>query len=92
MFHDRVHKHEFTEFFYFFGSNPMDMNEFDAEVEFSFGEEREKHTITGPAILAIPPGLYHCPLNFLRITKPIYCLEAFLTSKYQGTNLDEVKT
>ncbi len=91
MFHDVTHKHEFTEFFYFFGSNPMDMKEFDAEVELSFGEEREKHVITGPTIVAIPPGVYHCPLNFKKINKPIYCLEAFLTSSYSGTNLDDRK-
>ena len=91
MFHEPTHKHKFTELFYFFGTNPMDMNEFDAEVEFSFGEEREKHIITEPTILAIPPGLYHCPLNFAKIGKPIYCLEAFLTSNYEGTNLEEKK-
>jgi uncharacterized RmlC-like cupin family protein len=87
MFHNVTHKHKFTELFYFFGANPLDMNEFDAEVEFSFGEEREKHIIKEPTILAIPPGLYHCPLNFKKINKPIYCVEAFLTSKYEGTNL-----
>jgi hypothetical protein len=92
MFHDKTHKHAFTELFYFFGTNPMDMNEFDAEVEFSLGEEREKYVIKEPTIVAIPPGLYHCPLNFAKINKPIYCVEAFLTSKYEGTNLEDAKT
>lgn len=87
MFHDTTHKHNFTEFFIFFGSNPMDMNEFDAEVEFSFGEEREKHIITSPSIITVPPGVYHCPLNYAKIDKPFYCLEAFLTSGYTSTNL-----
>ena len=87
MFHEPTHKHNFTEFFFLFGTNPMDMKEFDAEVEFSFGEEREKHVITSPAIVVIPPGVYHCPLNYARIGKPIHCLEAFLTSKYTSTNL-----
>jgi len=87
MFHEPTHKHNFTEFFFFFGSNPMDMNEFDAEVEFTFGKEREKHVISSPAVVTIAPGVYHCPLNFARIGKPIYCLEAFLTSKYSGTDL-----
>jgi hypothetical protein len=88
MFHEPTHKHSFTEFFFFFGSNPMDMNEFDAEVEFSFGKEREKHVITGPAIVTIPPGVYHCPLNYARVGKPFYCLEAFMTSKYSWTDLE----
>jgi len=87
MFHEPTHKHNFTEYFFFFGSNPMDMNEFDADVEFTFGAEREKLVISGPSIITIPPGVYHCPLNYVRVGKPFYCLEAFLTSKYSGTDL-----
>ncbi len=89
IFHEPTHKHSFTEFFFFFGSNPMNMNEFDADVEFSFGPEREKHVISSPAVVTIPPGVYHCPLNYARVGKPFYCLEAFMISKYSGTNLDE---
>ena len=88
MFHDTTHKHPFTEFFIFFGSNPMDMNEFDADVEFTFGPEREKHVISSPTVVTIPPGVYHCPLNYARVGKPFYCVEAFLTSKYSGTDLE----
>jgi hypothetical protein len=87
MFHAPTHKHPFTEYFYFFGSNPMDMKEFDAEVEFSFGEENEKHVITEPTVVVIPPGVYHCPLNYTKVNKPFYCLELFMTSKYSGTDL-----
>ncbi len=87
MFHEPTHKHDFTEFFFFFGSNPMDMQEFDADVEFSFGAEREKHVISSPAIVTVPPGVYHCPLNYARVGKPFYCLEAFLTSEYTSTGL-----
>jgi hypothetical protein len=88
IFHEPTHKHNFTEFFFFFGSNPMNMKEFDAEVEFSFGSEREKHIITSPTVVVIPPGVYHCPLNYAKVNKPFYCLEAFLTSKYSGTDLE----
>jgi hypothetical protein len=87
MFHATTHKHPFTEMFYFFGSNPMDMKEFGAEVEFTMGEEREKHIINGPTVVVAPPGVYHCPLNYAKVDKPIYCLEIFLTSKYVGTDL-----
>jgi len=89
MFHEVTHKHNFTEFFIFFGSNPLNMKEFDADVEFTFGEEREKHVISSPSVVVIPPGVYHCPLNYARVGKPIYCLEAFLTPKYDSTNLDK---
>jgi hypothetical protein len=91
LFHEPTHKHAFTEFFFFFGTNPMDMKEFDAEVEFSFGAEKEKHVISEPAIVVIPPGVYHCPLNYARVGKPIYCLEAFMTSEYKGTDLEPDK-
>jgi hypothetical protein len=43
LYNDVTHKHNFTEFYFFFGSNPMDMKEFDAEVEFCFGKEKEKY-------------------------------------------------
>ena len=42
MFHEPTHKHLFTEFFFFFGSNPMDMNEFDADVEYTFVGDHEE--------------------------------------------------
>jgi hypothetical protein len=87
MFHEPTHKHNFTEYFYFFGSNPMDMKEFDAEVEFYFGEEQEKHIIKEPTVVVAPPGVYHCPLNYAKVNKPFYCLELFFTPKYEGTDL-----
>ena len=88
MFHEPTHKHRFTEFFFFFGSNPMDMNEFDADIEYYFGAENEKHVISRPAIVVAPPGVYHCPLNYARVGKSFYCLEAFLTPVYSGTDLN----
>jgi hypothetical protein len=87
MFHEPTHKHNFTEYFYFFGSNPYDMKEFDAEIEFSFGEEQEKQVIKEPTVVVAPPGVYHCPLNYVKVKKPFYCLELFMTPKYSGTDL-----
>ena len=88
MFHEPTHKHTFTEYFYFFGSGPC-MNDFDAEVEFSFGEQREKQLITSPAIVIAPPLVYHCPLNYATVRKPIYCLEAFLATKRTEITIEE---
>ncbi len=91
MFHEPTHKHTFTEFFYFFGTNPYDMKEFDAEVEFYFGEEREKHVIKEPTVVVAPPGVYHCPLNYAKVGKPFHCVEIFVTNNYTSTNLEEPK-
>lgn len=89
MFHEPTHKHMFTEFFIFFGSNPEDMNKFGGDVEFTFGAEREKHIISSPTIVVAAPGVYHCPLNYARVDNPFYCLEAFMTSQYSGVDLEK---
>ncbi len=47
---------------------------FDAEIDIWLGEDPtnlEMVTITQPAIIRIPPKLYHCPINFRRIGKPV---------------------
>ena len=65
----------------------MDMKEFDAEIEFTLGAEKEKHIINGPTVVVVPPGMFHCPLNYVKVNKPFYCLEVMMTSKYTSTNL-----
>jgi hypothetical protein len=92
MFHPTTHKHNFTEFFFFMGSNPLDMREFEAELEISMGPEREKHIINSPTIVVVPPGVYHCPMNFVRVDKPIYSIETFMTPRYSGTDLEPKTT
>jgi hypothetical protein len=84
----KVHNHDFFQVMCFLGTNPRDVREFDAEVELSMGEEGEIVTITSPCIITIPPGLYHCPLNFKRIGKPIIFMELMPTGEYTRTYTD----
>ena len=85
----KTHKHDFTQIMCFMGTNPKDIREFDAEVELSMGQDGEIVTIDSPSFITIPPGVYHCPLNFKRIDKPIYFWEIMLTSgEYQRTYTD----
>jgi hypothetical protein len=65
----------------------MDLKEFDAEVEFTFGAEKEKHVINSPTVVIVPPGVYHCPINYAKVGKPFYCLEVSMTSKFTSTDL-----
>ena len=81
------HSHDFDMYYTFIGLHANCLEDLGAEIEMSLGEEREKHVISNPTVVTVPAGVYHCPHNFARIGKPIYCLEAFLTSKYEGTNL-----
>lgn len=75
------HKHDFPHVMGFFGSNPLDINDFDAEIEFYLGGE--KQVIDAPALVTVPEGLVHCPLVFRRIGKPVIWVEIMLTSNYE---------
>lgn len=75
------HKHDFPHVMGFFGSNPLDINEFDAEIEFYL--DGEKQLIDAPALITVPTGLVHCPLVFRRIGKPVVWVEIMLTSHYE---------
>ncbi len=69
------HTHDGHEILCFFGSNPKDITDFDAEIEIGMGEEVEKYTITKPTAISLPPGLVHGPLSFKRVGKPVFFME-----------------
>src|SRR3990172_4402561 len=48
---DPPHKHEFDEYLFFIGGNPLNMQDFDAEIEIALGEEWEVHTITSTSVV-----------------------------------------
>ncbi len=77
------HKHDFPHVMCFFGSNPKDKYDFDADIEFYM--EGEKQLITKPSIVTVPAGMTHCPLTFRRIGKPVTWVEVMLTSHYGRT-------
>jgi hypothetical protein len=84
---DKPHMHDFPHFLCLFGSNPMDLMDFDAEVEMYL--DGEKNIITVPSITHVPTGLPHCPLNFKRIGSPIMFLEIMLTESYERKTPDK---
>jgi len=88
---EEPHTHEFDQFLFFFGANPMDMADFQAEVELTLGEEGEKHVITEMTVVHIPKGMFHCPLLFKKIGKPIMFMTVALTSEYLK-KVDNVET
>ena len=76
------HSHDFDQFSFFIGGNPMDIREFDAEVELSMGDDGEKHVINATTVIYVPRGLVHGPLNFKVVSKPIMFMNVPLTSQY----------
>jgi hypothetical protein len=84
----KTHKHDYTQVLCFLGTNPLNVREFDAEVELTMGEEGEIVTINSPSMVTVLAGVYHCPLNFKRIGKPIVFMEINLTNSYERTYTD----
>jgi len=77
------HKHNFHQILCFVGGDPNNIRDFGAEIEVFLGEEMEKHLITTNTAITIPPGLYHCPINFIKVDKPVVFLEVMLVRKYE---------
>jgi hypothetical protein len=74
---DNPHSHKFPEILCFIGSNPEDVTDLGAEIEFTIGGE--KHLINTSAVVSIPPKVKHCPIKFTKVEKPVMFLEISLT-------------
>src|SRR5512136_1572653 len=75
------HTHNFWEFMAWYGSNPEDPDDFQAEVIFYFGKELEKHVFTRPTIISLPPNLPHHPFEITRVDSPIIQIEIMIGNK-----------
>ena len=86
-FLDRVqHRHVKDEYLIFLGASFPNVFDFDARIEFTIGkdEESETYIIDKPTIIRIPAGVYHCPLNFKEVNKPIFFLATLFTPMFGG--------
>lgn len=79
------HKHDFPQYLCFLGGDPTNMLDLGGEVELTLSEDGvnlEKHVITKATTVYIPSGVYHCPLNFKRVGKPIIFIDLFFAKTY----------
>ncbi len=79
------HNHDFPQYLCFLGGDGKDMLDLGGEVELTLSEDGknlEKHVITKATTVYIPAGLYHCPLNFKRVDKPIIFMNIFFAKEY----------
>jgi hypothetical protein len=92
-FIDRVaHVHDGDEYLFFLGAQIPDcFTNYDFEVDFYFGKEQELYTITEPALVFIPKGMIHAPLDFREINKPLFFGMLLLTPSYSLTDVDGKK-
>ena len=72
-----THVHPFDQWIYLLGAEVF--SEFDADVEFTMGEEVLK--IDYPCYIFIPKGVKHCPLTVTRVGKPIIFVDASITQE-----------
>ena len=79
---DKPHSHDFEETLCFIGGNPLDITDFNAEVEYTINGE--KHVLTKPGCISMPRGLTHCPISIKNVSaeKPIVFLEVSLATSY----------
>ncbi len=86
-FLDRVqHRHIKDEYLIFLGASFPNVFDFDAKIEFTIGkgDEAETYLITQPTVVRVPAGVYHCPLNFKEVNKPVLFLATLFTPMFGG--------
>jgi len=87
-FLDRMpHTHANDEYLIFLGGTFPNIFDFDANIEFTLGKtgvDAEVYNITKPTIIRVPAGVYHCPLNFLEVRKPVFFQAALMEPMFGG--------
>ena len=79
------HVHDHDEAVYFIGSdcNSADLG---AEVNFKIGPGdggEENHIFSVPTVVVIPKGVWHCPMEALKVERPFLCMAVSLTTDYE---------
>jgi hypothetical protein len=81
-----THKHDFPQYLTFLGGDPTNFLDLNGEVELALsvdGVNLERHTITTATNVYIPAGLYHSPLIFKRVDKPIIFIDCYFAKAYK---------
>ena len=86
---DPPHKHEYDEFLFFITGDPENAPELGGEVEIGLGENWDKHVITTSAIVCLPRGVHHCPINVKNVDKPFYFGHVMLATQYSSSAMRE---
>jgi hypothetical protein len=76
----KPHCHDWDEYVGFFGSNPDDPSNLNAEIQFWL--DGEKHILTKNCLILVPAGVWHGPIVVEKLTKPIFCLSASTALEY----------
>ena len=80
------HQHDYDQYLCFVGGNPANILDLGGEVELTLSEDGvnlEKHVFTTAATVFIPAGLYHCPLVYTRVDRPLFFINVMFTKTYR---------
>jgi hypothetical protein len=80
------HKHDFPQYLMFSSLDADDLVDLGGVIEMTLSEDgkaMEKHIITKATTLYLPAGLYHNPLIFKTVTKPILIMDLYFSDKYE---------
>jgi len=75
------HTHDFDEVLAFFGTDPEKPRDLCGEVELWLDDER--HILTKSCMVFIPKGLQHCPMNIVRVDRPIFHFSTGPSIRYE---------
>jgi mannose-6-phosphate isomerase-like protein (cupin superfamily) len=81
------HRHSVDEYLIFLGGTFPNVFDFDANIEFTLGQlgvDAEVYSVTKPTIIRVPAGVYHCPLNFKSVNKPVFFQAALMQDMFGG--------
>jgi hypothetical protein len=85
------HKHPYPEVFLFIGTNPDDLSDLGAEVEFWLGEGKDlsKIVLKKPGSIYVPPNVAHFPQIWRNVKRPV--LNLVVMPKGTDMSYSEVK-
>ncbi len=73
---------ELERFLVFAGGDPLNLDDFKAEIVISLGEKGEIFKFNEPRVVYIPSGLVHYPLAVKKVERPLMMLNITSTHKY----------
>jgi hypothetical protein len=80
------HRHDFPQYLTFSSFDVDDLVNLGGIIELTLSEDGqtiEKHVITRATTVYVPAGLYHNPLVFKKVTKPILMIDLYFSQKYE---------
>jgi hypothetical protein len=83
-FEPRHYHRNLDEWIIFIGSDPLNVEDFDGEIELWFGEEHERELIDSTAVAHLPPGLIHYSTDVRVVKKPFIEMVMVSTGDYFG--------